>query len=105
MGGAPEKKRREELGPMDQEIYDVTKELDPWNTNTMPEYLKRIKDIKAKYEAPPPVPPGLADQAIRDAGAFERQRRLGGSHRSSFLTGQGAAETFLTNPKTLLGGG
>lgn len=104
MGGA-RKASRDDLSPMDQELYDAAKSLNPFDVSTLDAYRQKAKEIKDKWSAPPPTPPDSSDPLIQQAANMERRRRMGGSRQQSFLTKQGASETFLTNPKTLMGGG
>ena len=111
---APQKKRSE-MSPMEQEIYDAGFSNPMFTTGASPgwnsDYVEQIEAIKKKYEngnAPPP-PPDLGDAALSANGGLlsqERRRRLGAknSRQASFLTGQSAEGTILTHPDVLLRG-
>lgn len=100
MGGPPKPKSREQLSPTNQQVYDAAAK-----SVGLPSFSfwEGVSKLKERADAGPPAPPDFS--SVQDAGMWERRRRMGGSRSSSFITGQGAADAFLTNPKTLLGGG
>jgi hypothetical protein len=96
---------RDDLSPMDQEIYDLRNKID-WSKGSegLSDYLKSKKEVEERWNAPPPGPVDPADAQIVDSNLMERMKRMGGSLTGSFLTGQAATDTFLTNPLTLMAG-
>jgi len=88
---------------MQQEYADAFKQLSPFKPGSFSTFQEKVKEIKGRWEAPPPQAEDFVDETTQKALRMARQR-LGGSRRGSFVTGQAADSSYLTNPKTLLGG-
>ncbi|MGH3144995.1 MAG: hypothetical protein ACRDTR_04250 [Rubrobacter sp.] len=85
--------------------YVMPGEYNPFGVKPKAEFDKAVEEIRKRVSQPPPTDPGIAEEA----GLWERKRRRGGSYLSSFLTGQSASSTYLTDlmgpgPNTLMGG-